>query len=126
MKLVDATYDSDEWQLVLVKPNMEMNTVGLESIGIYHFSDSGSIEFDDSTPEEMYKNMLAAAPIHPSIRDHVGDENKKLKEAISFVKHKLEAYRTWGGMSWHWQRKDFQVMHDKLCQSLNSPPKDKP
>ena len=57
MKLVDATYDADEWVLVPKEPTENM----------YEHIACGI--------EHQLINAIAAAPIHPSIRDHVGNRN---------------------------------------------------
>ena len=59
MKLVDATYDADEWQLVPKKPTeaWQLNLA------------RGDCEWD--TGMDVIAAVIAAAPIHPSMRDHV-------------------------------------------------------
>lgn len=52
MKLVDATYDADEWSLVPINFG---NTL-------------------DSESKNYWNSLVSIAPIHPSIRDHVEDK----------------------------------------------------
>lgn len=63
MKLVGATYDADEWILMPLNADKEM---------IYRVQEGADI----LPPRigRIYKMFIAAAPIHPSIRDHVEDK----------------------------------------------------